>query len=242
MMYGELADWFHLLTAPADYAEEAALYVEVLVAHAERGIGSVLELGSGGGNTASHLSKQFEMTLCDRSAPMLAQSRRINPRCRHVEGDMRTVDLDQVFDAVFLHDAVMYMTTEQDLAAALRTMARHCRPGGVALVVPDCTTENFEEDVHHGGHDSGDRSLRYLQWQWDPDPSDHVYSVDFSIMTREGTAAVRTYEDHHEFGLFSTDHWVQALRSAGFEPGVVPALAYDGGPREPVMFVGVKPE
>jgi hypothetical protein len=30
-LYGELADWFHLLTAPDDYAEEADLYRRVLV-------------------------------------------------------------------------------------------------------------------------------------------------------------------------------------------------------------------
>lgn len=36
-LYGDLAGWFHLLTAPADYLEEAAIYRRVLEATADGG-------------------------------------------------------------------------------------------------------------------------------------------------------------------------------------------------------------
>jgi len=55
-LYSELADWFHLLTAPASYAEEAAIYGELMVSRASGPVRRVLELGSGGGNNASHMS------------------------------------------------------------------------------------------------------------------------------------------------------------------------------------------
>jgi hypothetical protein len=38
---------------------------------------------------------------------------------------------------VFIHDAIMYMTSEEDLRLALQTAARHCKPAGVLLVMPD---------------------------------------------------------------------------------------------------------
>jgi len=41
---------------------------------------------------------------------MLALSMTVNPECEHIEGDMRTLRLGHTFDAVFLHDAVMYLT------------------------------------------------------------------------------------------------------------------------------------
>src|SRR5207244_2656712 len=47
-LYRELASWFHLLTSPADYEEEAALYRRLLVECADGPVESVLELGSGG--------------------------------------------------------------------------------------------------------------------------------------------------------------------------------------------------
>ncbi|MHC4615594.1 MAG: class I SAM-dependent methyltransferase, partial [Planctomycetota bacterium] len=57
----------------------------------------VLELGSGGGNNASHLKKWFDMTLVDLSPHMLEVSRALNPECSHQQGDMRTVRLGTLF-------------------------------------------------------------------------------------------------------------------------------------------------
>jgi hypothetical protein len=71
------------------------------------------------------------------------------------------------FDAVFVHDAVCYMTTHSDLRKAMETAFVHCRPGGVALFAPDHLRENFRADTDHGGSDDGRRGLRYLEWTWD---------------------------------------------------------------------------
>ncbi len=105
-LYGDLASWFHLLTAPEDYEEEAELYRRLLIETAQDPVESVLELGSGGGNNASHLKRHFTLTLVDRSPGMLELSRGLNPECEHVEGDMRTVRLGRMFEAVFVHDAL----------------------------------------------------------------------------------------------------------------------------------------
>ena len=50
-LYSDLAGWFHLLTSPADYVEEAARY-RSLMEEACPGAQTLLELGSGGGNNA----------------------------------------------------------------------------------------------------------------------------------------------------------------------------------------------
>ncbi len=64
-LYGDLASWFHLLTAPEDYAEEAEVYRQTLVEACAQPPRTLLELGSGGGNNACHLKAHFEMTLTD---------------------------------------------------------------------------------------------------------------------------------------------------------------------------------
>ena len=132
-MYDELATWWPLLSAPADYEEEAAFYGDTLAAACDRPPRTVLELGSGGGNNASHLKARFDMVLVEPSEGMRAVSRALNPECEHVDGDMRTARLGRQFDAVFVHDAVCYMTTESDLRLAIETAFVHCRPGGAAL-------------------------------------------------------------------------------------------------------------
>lgn len=56
----------------------------------------------------------------DLSAPMLELSRATNPECKHLQSDMRTLDLECQFDAVLIHDAYVYMTSETDLQAPNR--------------------------------------------------------------------------------------------------------------------------
>jgi SAM-dependent methyltransferase len=217
-LYRGLAGWFHLLTSPEDYADEAAFYTRVLVEMSRHPVRTVLELGSGGGNNASHMKRSFELTLVDLSAQMLEVSRSINPECEHVQGDMRKIRLGRTFDAVFVHDAVSYMRTEDDLRAVMGTAAAHCRAGGAAVFAPDHTRENFREGTSHGGHDGADgRGLRYLEWKRDPDRSDTEYVMDFAYLLREADGLVRAEYDRHVLGLFPARTWLRLLEESGFE-------------------------
>jgi hypothetical protein len=47
-LYGELASWFHLLSSPSDYAEEAEFARNLILEAGSTQPNSVLELGSGG--------------------------------------------------------------------------------------------------------------------------------------------------------------------------------------------------
>ena len=221
-LYGELAPWFHLLTAPEDYAEEAALCGRMLAERADGQVDTVLELGSGGGNNASHMKRDFVLTLVDRSPEMLALSRGLNPELEHVEGDMKSVRLDRTFDAVFVHDALAYILTEPDLQAVFETAATHCRPGGSAVFVPDYVQETFEPRTSHGGHDSADglRGLRYVEWVR-ADPSEPTrHSVDFAYLIRNGED-LRVELDRHVCGLFPKQTWLSGLEASGFDVEVV---------------------
>ena len=179
-IYNEYADWFHLLTHPSEYSGEAADYVSLIRA-ALPDARTLLELGAGGGNNALHMKRHFTSTLTDLSPRMLDLSRTTNPECEHIQGDMRELRLGRLFDAVFVHDAVEYMTTLDDLSRAVRTAFVHTRPGGVALFVPDGTKETFAAYTDHGGHDGADgRAMRYLEWTIDTDPADSFYEVHFA--------------------------------------------------------------
>jgi SAM-dependent methyltransferase len=221
-LYGELAPWWPLLSAPADYAEEAAFYERTLLGASEPPARTLLELGSGGGNNASYLKARFQTVLVDRSPGMLEVSRALNPECEHIEGDMRTVRLGRAFDCVFVHDAVVYMTTESDLKRAVETAFVHCRPGGAALFAPDHVRESFRASTRHGGHDGESRGLRYLEWTWDPDPTDSTYVVDYAYLLRESDGSVRVEHDRHVEGLFARADWLRLLPEVGFRSRVVP--------------------
>lgn len=213
--YTDLAPWYHLLSAPADYAEEAG-DIHRLVIERLPTARTMLELGSGGGNNASHLNAWFALTLVDLSPDMLALSRALNPECTHLVGDMRTVRLGTRFDAVLVHDAIMYMISETDLAAAVGTAAMHCRAGGVILLMPDQVAETFAPVTCHGGHDGADgRSLRFLGWTVDGDPDDTAMDVYMSYIAREADGTVIHAFDHSRHGLFPRATWLRLLADVG---------------------------
>lgn len=235
-MYGDLASWWHLLSSPEEYAEEATFFHKVFLEASEHPPRTILELGSGGGNNAYHLKAHYQMTLVDLSAEMLEMSRKLNPECEHLQGDMRTFRTDRLFDAVFIHDAIMHMTTLDDLRRAMETAYVHCKVGGVAMFIPDHIRENFFPSTDHGGHDAEERAMRYLEWSYDPDENDTTFVTEYVFLLREGKEPVRQEHERHIEGLFSRADWIRLLKETGFEPRVVLDHQYE---RE--LFVAVKP-
>jgi SAM-dependent methyltransferase len=242
-LYGEeLAPWFHLLTPPSDYADDAAFVLRTLREHIVGPLETALELGCGGGNTASHLKRWLELTLTDVSPAMLKVSASINPECEHIAGDMRTLRLGRTFDAVLIHDAICYMTSETDLRAAMATAVEHLRPGGVVVLEPDHVREQFEVGTDHGGEDASPLpdgrpgpALRYLEWTTDPDPSDSMYQVEYAVLTRDAEGIVRVRHDRHLEGLFPRSTWLALMADVGLQ-----AFAVDD-PDGRVAFVGWRP-
>jgi SAM-dependent methyltransferase len=223
-IYGELADWFPLLTPPEDYEEDAAELLRLLRASATHPIGTILELGSGGGHLASHLreaSPPVRLTLVDRAPAMLAVSARLNPGVEHVLGDMFGVRLERTFDAVLVHDAASHVLAPREVDALARTCRAHLVDGGVAVACPDHVAETFVPSTEHGGGDAADgtRGLRYVQRDHDPDPSDDVYVADLEIELREhgsGGDTVRTVRDRLVMGMLPRATWTRAFVDAGF--------------------------
>jgi hypothetical protein len=172
---------------------------------------------------------------------MLAVSRRLNPGCEHIEADMRTVRLGRDFDAVFVHDAVDYMVTEADLRLVIDTAFAHCRPGGIAVFVPDHITENFEAGTGYGGIDGQDgRGARYLDWAYDPDPGDTWTLTQYAFLLRDPGGEVHVVHETHRLGLFDRGTWLRLLTEAGFEAGsVTEETTEDRQPRE--LFTGHRP-
>lgn len=218
LLYNKYAQWWPLLSAPEEYEEDAIEYHRIIQAYHKQDPLTMLELGSGGGNNAAYLKKNYQVTLCDRAESMLAVSQDLNPECEHICGDMRTIRLQRTFNVVFIHDAICYMTTPEDLKAAMQTAYVHCKPGGVALFVPDYTSETFRPSTYHGGHDGETASMRFLQWDHAPTPGAPQYQIDFAYILRSSQNPIpQIAGETHICGLFSQDNWLTWLREAGFQ-------------------------
>jgi SAM-dependent methyltransferase len=231
-LYGDLAEWWPVISPPEEYTREAERLAAVFRSAAIP-VREVLDLGSGGGHVAVHLTDELSLTLVDVSEQMLSVSRQLNPECAHILGDMRTLRLGRVFDGVLVHDAVDYMTEEDDLRQVIKTAFVHCRPGGVAVFAPDHTAEGFRAGTGRGGGtDACGREASFRERDWDPDPADNWIQADYEFTLRDADGTVQLVHESHRLGAFSEKTWVRLLAETGFTP--------ESGPRRTrgSLFVG----
>ena len=166
---------------------------------------------------ASHVDPNREVVLTDLSAEMLTVCQANNPNRECIAGDMRSLRLNRTFDAVLLHDAVMYLTSEADLQAAFDTAAAHLSDGGVLLVIPDVVHEQFQERAVSGGT-VGRPGVQIMEWHWDPDPNDTTHRLDVSVLFRDESGTMKSMHESHTLGLFPTSTFIRCLFNAGLTP------------------------
>ena len=242
--YGDLAPWWPLISAPEEYAEEAAFAASLLRTTTATAPGrrpTVLELGSGGGNNAFHLKAEFDLTLVDLSPEMVAVSERLNPECAHHVGRhaYRPPGPRVRRGLRARRDRVHDHRGRPAPGGADRVRALPAGRGRV--LVPDDIVENFASATECGGHDAPDgRGVRYLSWTTDPDPTDSTSTTEYAFLIREPDGTVEVAQDTHVLGLFSRELWIRVLTEAGFAArSVAEITTEDHRPRE--FFVGVRP-
>ena len=236
-LYGDLAYLWPLMSPPQEYVDEAPHWRKQLLNRLGLEARRVLDLGTGGGHYVSHLTDDFEVTAVDLSEQMLANSRRLNPDVEHIVGDMRSVRLGQTFDAVLIHDAIAYMTTENDLSATFTTARAHLGPGGVFLTLPDHYADRpVWPYINHQTHEQEDRELTYIEYSA-PDISDPslLQSTFIFVITENGERRIEV--DHHTTGLFPVETWRALIQEAGFRVERIDYPVADG-PLSQYLWVG----
>jgi len=136
------AEQYDLLYGEKDYEAECDLLEEAFRRYAMGKVQSILDLGCGTGSHAIPLAQRgYVVTGVDLSEDMLAHARQkaqalptqVQPPT-FFHGDARTVEVGQTFDAALMMFAVLgYQLENNDVAAALKTVRKHLRPGGVFI-------------------------------------------------------------------------------------------------------------
>ncbi|MEW6051196.1 MAG: class I SAM-dependent methyltransferase [Candidatus Zixiibacteriota bacterium] len=238
-LYDDLAHLYPLIAGPEAYAREAEVWKQILREKLGPGRHRILELGVGGGFNLSHFTAEYDAVAVDLSPKMVANSMRLNPDVPHSVGDMRTVRLNQTFKAVLIHDAICYLTTEDDLRQTFETVNLHLETGGVVIAAPDWYKETFiDGQVRHNTMRAGDTLLTHIEYEYDSDPDDTKNDMILLYFIRQGKA-LRIEQDHHILGLFPAETWLRIIKACGFIVERRLCCVHEDG-REAWALVGVK--
>ncbi len=217
-----------------DYAAEAAV-VDALIQERAPGARTLLDVACGTGGHLHHLQGSYAVMGVDIDPSMLREAHRRLHDTPLVEADMRTLQLEERFDAVIcLFSSIGYMANVAELDATIRSMATHLHPGGVLIVDgwvrPDAWLNggsthaevaiNEEMKVARVGRTRRTGNTTHLEMH-------HL------IATRDG---IEHLVDHHQLTLFTPEEYQTAFRGAGLTFEVVES-PMEGRDR----YVGINP-
>lgn len=129
--YESLAPYYDRFTVHHDYELWTSRIRELLRLHGDPR-GRMLDVGCGTGKSFEPFLEEYEVTAVDLSPAMAAHAElRARGRARVLCADMRSLpDLGRFELVTALDDAVNYLLTSPELAAALRSVRRLLAPGG----------------------------------------------------------------------------------------------------------------
>jgi len=224
-VFGSLyADIYDFVYRDKNYDKECSTIRALFDSYSDQCILSVLDLGCGTGNHALRLAAQgYKVTGVDRSDEMLdiarvkAEEKSLPVALYH--GDIKSIVIDQTFDAAILMFAVLgYQVTNDDLIQTLQNIRRHIRMGGLLIF-----------DVWYGpavlSQKPGERAsvieredttiIRLSSGVLDT--FRHVCNVHFTVYKHEGKQLVGATTEVHQMRFFFPQEVAFFLESAGFE-------------------------
>ena len=211
--YNDLAwteDW---LTDPAEYEDEVTAYVELIKQFASKPPLTLLHMGCGAGGHDWVFKRSFTVTGIDLSLGMLDKARATHPDIEYLEGDMRTLRLKRLFDAVVIPDSIDYMASLADLQQAINTAVKHLKTGGVLLVVGK-TEETFQNNNFAYSGEKNGVQVTLLENNHINTFRPNTYEATLVyLIRRQGELTI--YTDHHVLGLFALAKWDKVFHNAG---------------------------
>lgn len=198
-----------------DYFEEAKKTHGFIQKHKKSKGNSLLDVACGTGIHAGYLNKYYKVEGLDLDSKMLSVARNKYPRIRFTKGDMISFELNRQFDAITcLFSSIGYVRTKTNLLKAIKTMSKHLLPGGVLLVEPWYTPEQWNSGrvfvlqvdkpnlkiirMSHG-RQRGKKSILKFQ---------------YLVGTPKG---IEHSSEQHDLGLFTHEEYLDAFRSLGLK-------------------------
>ncbi len=128
-----------------DHVAETQKVHQIIQGHKRSSGNTLLEVACGTGIHASILQKNYQMEGLDLDPEMLAVASQNYPDIPFHQADMVDFDLGKQFDAITcLFSSIGYVKTKKRLETAIQNMTRHLLPGGVLIVEPWFTPEQWK--------------------------------------------------------------------------------------------------
>ncbi len=216
-MFSKSANFYNALygSMGKDYVAETHKVHQIIQGHKRSSGDTLLEVACGTGMHASILRENYQVEGLDLDPEMLAVASQTYPGIPFHQADMVDFDLGKGFDVITcLFSSIGYVKTKERLETAIQNMARHLQPGGVLIVEPWFTPEQWKPGrVSALFVDQPDLKISRMNIS-EVDGLLSFFVFHYTVGTPQG---VEYFTERHELGLFTHEEYLGAFRKTGLE-------------------------
>jgi len=234
-MFTKTARFYDALYVWKDYAGEAEK-LHSIVQERRPEARTLLDVACGTGKHLALLREHgYEVEGVELDPEMLKLARERLPNAALHEGDMLDFALGRTFDVVTcLFSSIAYAVTVENLHRAAASLARHASPGGLVVVEPFFTPDEWQPGRVWALF-ADEPELKLTRMDVPPEPADGMVRLAFHYLV--GTPqGVEYITEQHEIGLFTHEEYLGAFRAAELDVDHDPEGLMGRG-----LYVGTKP-
>lgn len=226
--------FYDALYSQKDYAAETNKIVELVQVFKESSGKQLLDVACGTGGHLEYLRTSFDVSGLDLNPVMLNFARQKLPDVPFHQADMVNFDLAEQFDVITcLFSAIGYVGTIPRLHQTLITLKKHLAPGGVIMLEPWITQENYQTGrVHATFVDEPDLKIARMNIS-EREGNLAVMNMHYLLATPDG---VEHFVERHELALFAESDYLQAFERADLKVTCNPEGLIGRG-----LYIGVHP-
>ena len=212
LMFANSAHLYDAVYSFKDYRAESER-LHALIEERSPGASTLLDVACGTGKHLEQLRAWYEVSGLDLDPQLLALARERLGAVELHEGDMTAFSLGRRFDVVTcLFSSIGYVGTVERLGDAIAAMAAHLNPGGVLIVEPWLTPDEWIADRPHLlSVDEPDLKIARMTLSG---RVGRLAIMHFEYLV--GTpAGIEAFSERHEAALFTDEEYRQAFVAAG---------------------------
>lgn len=235
-MFSKSAQYYDEIYASVDkdYSAEVSKAHKLIQKHKQSKGKLLLDVACGTGAHAGLLNRYYRVEGLDLDPKMLSVARKRHPKIRFHQGDMTDFDPGHQFDVIVcLFSSIGYVKTKSRLQKAVKTMNRHLLPGGVLLVEPWFTPNQWRPGRVFATQVNKPH-LKIVRMSHSGQRG-KISLVEFHYLI--GTSkGIEHYTEIHELGLFTHKEYKDAFKAAGLNVTHDPKGLDGRG-----LYIGTKP-
>jgi ubiquinone/menaquinone biosynthesis C-methylase UbiE len=216
-MFSKSAKFYNALygSMGKDYVAETQKIHQIIQQYKRSSGDTLLEVACGTGIHASILWENYQVEGLDLDPEMLAVASQTYPNIPFHQADMVDFDLGKQFDAITcLFSSIGYVKTKERLEIAIQNMARHLQSGGVLIVEPWFTPEQWKPGrVSALFVNEPDLKISRMNIS-EADGLLSFFVFHYTVGTPQG---VEYFTERHELGLFTHEEYREAFHKAELE-------------------------